>query len=330
MGRQDAVSTSEGEAAIEGGIFACILECPDTRQLTVEGLGTGQQFDAKQLGAHIAAEKLGGERFAESLAVSECAADQKLNGGPVCDGLEAFEEVGPSVEPVHFFDFVAFVVEGFGVMFESEGKHALVKVQEVGVAKFFSQIAPGESCLELKGSGHFAPPDFIRRGALAGQQHNGVEGSQGCEIAIHGNADFARRGSVQGLVCDAVEPEQAAGYDSAIEEVAVAARCVEFERHRTGFRVPGGKAEEICRTARGEEKFFFTGFFKQKAKAGDGVAGNLGGDRHVPGDVGLAIPGKAARFGLNPRVEQPLGGAQNGNAGNDWNERCGTQPKIIL
>ncbi len=50
-----------------------------------------------------------------------------------------------------------------------------------------------------------------------------MEGGEGGEVALHGGADVASAGEVDLVAGDAVDPEQGAGDDSAIEEVAVAA-----------------------------------------------------------------------------------------------------------
>ena len=66
-----------------------------------------------------------------------------------------------------------------------------------------------------------------------------MEGVKRGEIVLHSGADFAGAGEVDFVAGDAIDPEQGAGDDSAIEKVAVAAAGAELEGHGAGFGVPG-------------------------------------------------------------------------------------------
>lgn len=204
------------------------------------------------------------------------AASEELDGFAIGDGGEAFEEISPGMEAVHFTGLVGFIVEGLGVVLKGKGEDAFVEVEEMGVGEGFAEVAPGEGGLELEGAGHAGPPDGVRLGDLFRQKEDGVEAARGGEIALHRKADVAGVSEPELFASKPVEPEEGAGDDPTIEKVAVAGGGAELEGHGKALGVPGGVDEEGSGAAGGVEKTAFACFFEEITEAGDSVTSDFG------------------------------------------------------
>ncbi len=276
VGGELTVAAAEAEAAVEGRVFGGVLECFDAEELARGWLEAEAKADAQELGTDVAAEELRREFFAELFAVGEGRAGEVLERLAIGNGSEAFEEVVPGVEAIHFAGLVGFVVERFGVVLKGEGEKVLVEIEEMSVGEGFAEVAPGESGLQLKSAGHAGPPDGVVFGAFAGQKDDGVEALESAEIPLHGEADFTGASEINLLSREAMEPEEGAGDDAAVEEIAVTTGGGELKGHRPGVGVPSGVSEKVCRQTGCVEEAGVARFFKEVTKAGDGVAGDFG------------------------------------------------------
>lgn len=215
---------------------------------------------------------------------------------------ERFEEVAVGVEAVHHLVVVAC---GEEVAMGGEGEVELVRE---GVVKAFD-FAPGEGGFQVIATRGTRPLRLVTEGFLGGQGEDRVVACGRGKVASHGLGNVERCGVEARVSGDALESQQGAGDDAAIEEVSESPSAGErFEGHVAERGVPL-REQVFAGAARLFEDVAVAGDVEQVEHRGDGVSGDFVGNGSVAAFLGEVVAGDAGVGFDDAGAQEPARGS---------------------